>query len=114
MRRCVLVLRVLASGYELNIHQPHQDNMKTALRHLFNYWLPPGQSNSEPASNQLVNLAVKINTSCVAMLAGAEIDWDEMARQNAEWTRLTSHKIRREALTELTRLSEEMGGYESE
>ncbi len=64
--------------------------MKTALRRMFNYWLPPGSDTAAPTPipNRLVDLAVKINASCVAMLAGAEIDWDEMKRQNAEWARL--------------------------
>ena len=120
--------------------------MKTALRHLFNYWLPPGVNDTSPVLNPFVDLAVKINASCLAMLSGGEIDWDEIKRDSEEWTKLvemarqpplvpyvlahghyrgsemervntawakkTARVIRREALLELTRLSEEMGGYD--
>ena len=119
--------------------------MKTALRHLFNYWLPPGVNDTSPVLNPIVDLAVRINASCLAMLSGGEIDWDEikqdseewaklvemarqpppvpyvlahghyrgseMSRVNEEWAKKTERVIRREALIELTRLSEEMGGY---
>lgn len=119
--------------------------MKTALRRLFNYWLPPGQNDTSPVLNPF-DLAVKINASCLTMLSGAEIDWDEIKRDSEEWAKLvemarqpplvpyvlahghyrgsemervntvwgkkTERVIRREVLTELTRLSEEMGGYD--
>ena len=120
--------------------------MKTSLRRLFNYWLPPGINDISPVLNPLVDLAVKINASCLAMLSGGEIDWDEIKRDSEEWAKLvemarqpplvpyvlahghyrgsemervntawakkTARVIRREALLELTRLSEEMGGYD--
>lgn len=119
--------------------------MKTALRRLFNYWLPPGINDTSPVLNPF-DLAVKINASCLAMLSGGEIDWDEIKRDSEEWTKLvemarqpppvpyvlahghywgsemervntawaklTARVTRREVLTELTRLSEEMGGYD--
>ena len=59
--------------------------MKTTLRRLFNYWLPPG----------------------------AEVDWDEIERENEEWWRLPNRVVRREGMVELSRLTEEMGGYDS-
>ena len=86
--------------------------MITSLRRLFNYWLPPGVNDTSPVLNPFVDLAVKINASCLAMLSGGKIDWDEVTRQNAEWAKLTARVTRREVLTELTRLSEEMGGYD--
>lgn len=85
--------------------------MKTTLRHLFNYWLPPGQSDETVPLNRIVEAAVKINASCVAMLSGEEPDWEAIKRENEEWTKLTERVIRREGLIELTRLSEEMGEY---
>ena len=62
--------------------------MKTSLRHLFNYWLPPGHSSGNETPNPLVEAAIKINASSMAMLAGAEVDWDEIKRENEEWFRL--------------------------
>lgn len=85
--------------------------MKTSLRRLFNYWLPPGHSSGNETPSPLVEAAIKINASSMAMLAGAEVDWDEIERENEEWRRLTERVIRREGMIELTRLSEEMGGY---
>lgn len=85
--------------------------MKTALRRLFNYWLPPGHSSDRETPNPLVEVAVKIQASTASLLAGAEVDWNEIERENEEWWRLTNRVVRREGLIELTRLSEEMGGY---
>lgn len=62
--------------------------MKTSLRRLFNYWLPPGHSSGNETPNPLVEAAIKINASSMAMLAGAEVDWDEIKRENEEWFRL--------------------------
>lgn len=62
--------------------------MKTSLRHLYNYWLPPGHSSGNDTPNPLVEAAVKIQVSTAAMLAGAEVDWDEIKRENEEWFRL--------------------------
>ena len=33
--------------------------MKTTLRRLFNYWLPPGHSSDKETPNPLVEVAVK-------------------------------------------------------
>lgn len=85
--------------------------MKTALRRLFNYWLPPGHSSDKETPNPLVEVAVKIQASTAALLAGAEVDWNEIERENEEWWRLTNRVVRREGMIELTRLTEEMGGY---
>ena len=62
--------------------------MKTSLRRLFNYWLPPGHSAGNETPNPLVEAAIKINASSMAMLAGADVDWDEIKRENEEWFRL--------------------------
>lgn len=62
--------------------------MKTSLRRLFNYWLPPGHSSGNETPNPLVEAAVKINASSMAMLAGAEVDLEEINRENEEWFRL--------------------------
>ena len=62
--------------------------MKTSLRHLFNYWLPPGHSSGNETPNPLVEAAIKIQVSTAAMLAGAEVDWEEIKRENEEWFRL--------------------------
>lgn len=62
--------------------------MKTSLRRLFNYWLPPGHGSGNETPNPLVEAAIKINASSMAMLAGAEVDWGEIERQNAEWAKL--------------------------
>ena len=86
--------------------------MKTTLRRLFNYWLPPGHSSDTETPNPLVEVAVKIQASTAALLAGAEVDWNEIARENEEWWRLTNRVVRREGMVELTRLTEEMGGYD--
>ena len=86
--------------------------MKTTLRRLFNYWLPPGRSSDTETPNPLVEVAVKIQASTAALLAGAEVDWDEINRENEEWWRLTNRVVRRERMVELTRLTEEMGGYD--
>ena len=86
--------------------------MKTSLRRLFNYWLPPGRSSDTETPNPLVEVAVKIQASTAALLAGAEVDWDEIERENEEWWRLTNRVVRREGMIELTRLTEEMGGYD--
>ena len=88
--------------------------MKTSLRRLFNYWLPPGRSSDTETPNPLVEVAVKIQASTAALLAGAEVDWDEIKRENEEWWRLTNRVVRREGMIELTRLTEEMGGYAPE
>ena len=87
--------------------------MKTTLRRLFNYWLPPGHSSDKETPNPLVEVAVKIQASTAALFAGAEVDWDEIERENEEWRRLTNRVVRREGMVELTRLTEEMGGYDS-
>ena len=87
--------------------------MKTTLRRLFNYWLPPGRSSDKETPNPLVEVAVKIQASTAALIAGAEVDWDEINRENEEWWRLTNRVVRREGMVELTRLTEEMGGYDS-
>jgi hypothetical protein len=86
--------------------------MKTSLRRLFNYWLPPGRSSDTETPNPLVEVAVKIQASTAALLSGAEVDWDEINRENEEWWRLTNRVVRREGMVELTRLTEEMGGYD--
>lgn len=86
--------------------------MKTTLRRLFNYWLPPGRSSDTETPNPLVEVAVKIQASTAALLTGAEVDWDEIERENAEWWRLTNRVVRHAGMIELTRLSEEMGGYD--
>jgi len=86
--------------------------MKTSLRRLFNYWLPPGRSSDTETPNPLVEVAVKIQASTAALLTGAEVDWDEIERENAEWWRLTNRVVRHAGMIELTRLSEEMGGYD--
>ena len=86
--------------------------MKTSLRRLFNYWLPPGRSSDTGTPNPLVKVAVKIQASTAALLAGAEVDWDEIERENEEWWRLTNRVVRREGMVELSRLAEEMGGYD--
>jgi hypothetical protein len=86
--------------------------MKTTLRRLFNYWLPPGRSSDTETPNPLVEVAVKIQASTAALLSGAEVDWDEINRENEEWWRLTNRVVRREGMVELTRLTEEMGGYD--
>ncbi len=88
--------------------------MKTSLRRLFNYWLPPGHSSDKETPNPLVEVAVKIQASTAALLTGAEVDWDEIERENEEWWRLTNRVVHREGMIELTRLSEEMGGYDPE
>lgn len=88
--------------------------MKTSLRRLLNYWLPPGHSSGNETPNPLVEAAVKINASSMAMLVGADVDWEEIKRENEKWWRLTERVIRREGMIELTRLSEEMGGYDPE
>ena len=62
--------------------------MKTTLRRLFNYWLPPGRSSDTETPNPLVEVAVKIQASTAVLLAGAEVDWDEIERENEEWFRL--------------------------
>jgi len=49
--------------------------MKTSLRRLFNYWLPPGQSDETIPLDRIVEAAVKINASCVVLLSGIEPDW---------------------------------------
>lgn len=87
--------------------------MKTSLRRLFNYWLPPGHGSGNETPNPLVEAAIKINASSMAMLAGAEVDWGEIERENEKWWRLTERVIHREGMIELTRLSEEMGGYDA-
>jgi hypothetical protein len=86
--------------------------MKTTLRRLFNYWLPPGRSSDTETPNPLVEVAVKIQASTAALLSGAEVDWDEINRENEEWWRLTNRVVRHEGMVELTRLTEEMGGYD--
>lgn len=86
--------------------------MKTTLRRLFNYWLPPGRSSDTETPNPLVEVAVKIQASTAALLSGAEVDWDEINRENEEWWRLTNRVVRREGMVELTRLTEEIGGYD--
>jgi hypothetical protein len=86
--------------------------MKTTLRRLFNYWLPPGHSSDKETPNPLVEVAVKIQASTAALLSGAEVDWDEINRENEEWWRLTNRVVRREGMVELTRLTEEMDGYD--
>ncbi len=88
--------------------------MKTSLRRLFNYWLPPGHSSDKETPNPLVEVAVKIQASTAALLTGAEVDWDEIERENEEWWRLTNRVVHREGMIELTRLTEEMGGYDPE
>ncbi len=88
--------------------------MKTSLRRLFNYWLPPGHSSDKETPNPLVEVAVKIQASTAALLTGAEVDWDEIERENEEWWRLTNRVVRREGMVELSRLTEEMGGYDPE
>lgn len=62
--------------------------MKTSLRRLFNYWLPPGHSSGNETPNPLVEAAVKIQVSTAAMLAGADVDWEEIKRENEEWFNL--------------------------
>ena len=62
--------------------------MKTSLRRLFNYWLPPGHSSDKETPNPLVEVAVKIQASTAALLAGAEVDWYEIKRATEEWWRL--------------------------
>ena len=64
--------------------------MKTSLRRLFNYWLPPGLSSDKETPNPLVEVAVKIQASTAALLAGAEVDWDEIKRATEDWWRLTA------------------------
>jgi len=86
--------------------------MKTTLRRLFNYWLPPGHSSDKETPNPLVEVAVKIQASTAALLSGAEVDWDEINRENEEWWRLTNRVVRREGMVELTLLTEEMDGYD--
>lgn len=86
--------------------------MKTTLRRLFNYWLPPGRSSDTETPNPLVEVAVKIQASTAALLVGAEVDWNEIERENEEWWRLTNRVVHREGMIELTRLTEEMGGYD--
>ncbi len=88
--------------------------MKTSLRRLFNYWLPPGHSSDKETPNPLVEVAVKIQASTAALLTGAEVDWDEIERENEEWWRLTNRVVRHAGMIELTRLTEEMGGYDPE
>ena len=46
------------------------------------------------------------------VLAHGHYRGSEMERVNTAWAKLTARVTRREALIELTRLSEEMGGYD--
>ena len=72
--------------------------MKTSLRRLLNYWLPPGRSSGNETPNPLVEAAVKIQLSTAAMLAGADVDWDEIKRENEEWFSLLKEARREQPL----------------